>query len=59
MVKADFDKVNHLFLAYPDGFNNEYAELVPFLDKLITKIPPEINLHIIVNNSRAVDTGAW
>ncbi|WPQ64580.1 agmatine deiminase family protein [Chitinophaga sancti] len=53
MVKADFDKVNHLFLSYPDGFNNEYDELVPFFDKLITKVPPEIHLHIIVSNIRA------
>src|SRR5581483_5518893 len=53
MVKTDFDKVDHLFLAYPDGFNNEYDELVPFFDKLITKIPSEISLHIIVSNDRA------
>lgn len=53
MVKTDFDKVYHLFLAYPDGFNNEYDELTPFFDKLITKIPPEINLHIITSNARA------
>lgn len=53
MIKADFDKVSHLFLAYPDGFINEYDELVSFFDKLITKIPPEIQIHVIVSNIRA------
>lgn len=53
MVKTDFDKVTHLFLAYPEGFNNDYDELAPFFDKLITKIPPEISLSIITNNARA------
>jgi agmatine/peptidylarginine deiminase len=53
MVKTDFDQVRQLFIAYPDGFNNEYDELVPFFDKLITKIPPDINLHIITSNERA------
>lgn len=44
MVKTDFDKVNHLFLAYPDGFNNKYDELTPrppfrrtIVDGVITK----------------------
>jgi agmatine/peptidylarginine deiminase len=53
MITTDFSPVNNLFLAYPDGFQNEYEELVSFYDKLITKIPPEINLFVIVNNLKA------
>ena len=51
MVKPDFSEVKHLFLAYPEGFGNEYEELAPFFDLLITKIPQEIILVLIVNNS--------
>jgi agmatine/peptidylarginine deiminase len=53
MITTDFSLVSNLFLAYPDGFQNEYEELVSFYDKVITKIPPEINLFIIVNNLKA------
>jgi hypothetical protein len=53
MITTDFSTVKNLFLAYPDGFQNEYEELVSFYDKLITKIPKEINLFVIVNNLKA------
>lgn len=51
LVKPDFSEIKHLFLAYPEGFENEYEELTPFFDLLITKIPQEITLVLIVNNS--------
>lgn len=53
MITTDFSPVKNLFLAYPEGFQNEYEELVSFYDKLITKIPGDINLYLIVNNVRA------
>jgi len=53
MITTDFSPIKNLFLAYPDGFQNEYEELVSFYDKLITKIPKEINLFLIVNNLKA------
>lgn len=50
LLKTDYSQVSNLLLAYPENFQNEYEELVPFYDLLLTKIPHEIQLHIIVNN---------
>lgn len=50
MILTDFSLVSKLLLAYPENFQNEYEELVPFYDLLLTKIPYNISLFIIVNN---------
>ena len=52
MIKADFSKSNHLFLAYPKGFLNEYESLVNFYDQLIEVIPGDIRLSLITNTKK-------
>jgi agmatine/peptidylarginine deiminase len=53
MIRSDFDKVNHLVLPYPRGFDNEYEKLVRFFEDLISLIPDDIHQYIIVNNKNA------
>jgi hypothetical protein len=49
-LKPDYSPTSKLLLAYPENFQNEYEELVPFYDFLLTKLPYEVPLSIIVNN---------
>jgi agmatine/peptidylarginine deiminase len=53
MIRSDFDKVNHLILPYPRGFDNEYEKLVRFFEDLISIVPADIHQYIIVNNKAA------
>ncbi|SMO79710.1 agmatine deiminase family protein [Solitalea koreensis] len=56
MLKTDFSKVTDLFLVYPEGFENHYSSLSPFIQKLVGIIPDSIHLFVIVNNSKAKNT---
>jgi agmatine/peptidylarginine deiminase len=40
-------------LTYPDQFPNYYTNLKPFFLELFNLIPKEIDLHIVINNSKA------
>lgn len=53
MIKPDYALVKDLFLAYPLGFGKHYNSFIPFFDELISLIPNEVHLYIIVNNERA------
>lgn len=53
MIRSDFDKVNHLVLPYPRGFDNEYENLTRFFEDLISLVPNDIHQFIIVNNRNA------
>lgn len=52
-IQTDYSNVDSILIAYPEGFKNEFEGLVPFYDKLITKIPHDIKLNIVVNNLSA------
>lgn len=55
MIKTDYSKVSDLFLAYPFGFNKEYHSLLPFFDTLISLVPDDIRLFLIVNSKKAAE----
>ncbi|RYD57629.1 MAG: hypothetical protein EOP56_07575 [Sphingobacteriales bacterium] len=52
-IQTDYSKVDTVLIAYPQGFNNEFEELVPFYDLLLTKIPFDINILVVVNSKSA------
>ena len=49
-IETDYSPVDTILIAYPEGFKNEFENLVPFYDKLITKIPFELSIIVLVNN---------
>lgn len=53
MIKPDFSSVKDLFLSYPEGFDEEFESLTGFYAELIGKIPENIRLFLLVNNTVA------
>lgn len=53
VIQTDYSKVDSILIAYPLGYKNEFSELTLFYDKLISKIPIDINIIAIVNNKSA------
>ena len=50
MIVRDFDNVENLVLVYPEGLKDPYySSLTPFYDKLISLIPDELMIHLIVH----------
>lgn len=54
-AQTDYQPVSKLILAYPERYYNDYNELVPFYDELISLIPEDILIWAITNNNQSND----
>jgi agmatine/peptidylarginine deiminase len=55
MIKPDFTKVTDLFLTYPFELDKHHHSFTNFYDELISLIPDDIHLYLIVNNNSALE----
>lgn len=55
-MSNSFKKVENIILAYPKSFKNDFRKTSPVIEELITKIPHDINIQLIVSNERDLDS---
>lgn len=51
-MNCDFTKVENIILAYPKSFRNDFREATSVIEELITKIPKNINIQLIMSDER-------
>lgn len=54
IIQTEYQPVSKILLAYPERFYNNYDELVPFYDELISIIPNDFQIWLITNNNQTI-----
>lgn len=54
-MNCDFKKAKNIILAYPRSFKNDFRKATKVVEDLITKIPKDINIQLIISNPNDLD----
>ncbi|MCC2599785.1 agmatine deiminase family protein [Sphingobacterium sp. FBM7-1] len=55
-MNCDFRQVENIILAYPKSFRNDFKKATPVIEELISKIPKDINVQLIMSNEKDLDS---